>query len=509
MARWRDGFYYPGKIISMDEITKYQILFDDGDSMLVKVKDILLIEQLPIGQSVMVMSQDGYFDCGLIVEHVYQADKLMYKVECDNGSNKKCLRSEIILSEDQASCLMSDEELRITVSTPGHVIRKPAIVSLDNLIEGPRRSATKPKVQDKTDDVTHSTGKRKGLKKMRDLDGAEDDVPRSTERLTSKRGRSLKAASTPTPDRRKQLTVRETGRTPKKPAEKTPRKRKHPLDSRSSSPLGGAVQSPVSVRRSPRKGTVESSNPLMKIFAGMVFLLSHADKSLVQREQEKKLLEDSSLETSADENITDEEQLFGFDKEYLRMEIERRSGLVIDKYNKLKADGAIACYLISDTYQRTIKYIQCLAAGIPCVSHLWVRESCKQGKALDIKAYLLPAGISLQRRKLMEWRQDANCLEDYKVMVASTNTKFIDAWVETLTICRCRLFNRLPGPGAAEEMMLDVVVTDNTCPTNIKRRAEKLGIPVISTEWVIQCLINGHQVGYDMHPRYRHDFVEK
>ena len=62
--------------------------------MLVKVKDILLIKQLPIGQSVMVMSQDGYFECGIVVAHKYDADELLYKVECDDGTSKRFVSQE-------------------------------------------------------------------------------------------------------------------------------------------------------------------------------------------------------------------------------------------------------------------------------------------------------------------------------------------------------------------------------------------------------------------------------
>ena len=77
--------------------------------------------------------------------------------------------------------------------------------------------------------------------------------------------------------------------------------------------------------------------------------------------------------------------------------------------------------LISDTYHRSVKYIQVgedffclmffyfnlffthtfslcqsLAAGIPIYSHLWIIDSCKAGRLIgDRDAYLLPAGFSI------------------------------------------------------------------------------------------------------------------
>ena len=44
----------------------------------------------------------------------------------------------------------------------------------------------------------------------------------------------------------------------------------------------------------------------------------------------------------------------------------------------LQAGPGKKLYLISDTYQRTVKYFLCLAANVPTVSHMWIRDSCVQ-----------------------------------------------------------------------------------------------------------------------------------
>lgn len=53
----------------------------------------------------------------------------------------------------------------------------------------------------------------------------------------------------------------------------------------------------------------------------------------------------------------------------------------------------------------------------------------------------------------------------------------------------------------------DVVVTDLSCPAGVLKCAEALRLPVVSQEWVIQSLIAGERVGYNKHPKYKHDYV--
>lgn len=69
----------------------------------------------------------------------------------------------------------------------------------------------------------------------------------------------------------------------------------------------------------------------------------------------------------------------------------------------LKCNAAYQCLLIADQHCRTRKYLLCLARGIPCVSHIWVHDSCHANQLQNYRNYLLPAGYSLQEQKLLEW----------------------------------------------------------------------------------------------------------
>lgn len=55
--------------------------------------------------------------------------------------------------------------------------------------------------------------------------------------------------------------------------------------------------------------------------------------------------------------------------------------------------------------------------------------------------------------------------------------------------------------------VFDVVVTDPSCPASVLKCAEALQLPVVSQEWVIQCLIVGERIGFKQHPKYKHDYV--
>lgn len=53
-----------------------------------------------------------------------------------------------------------------------------------------------------------------------------------------------------------------------------------------------------------------------------------------------------------------------------------------------------------------------------------------------------------------------------------------------------------------------VVLTDRSCPSWAVERATELQIPLLSTTWVIQCLIEGKLCRYDSNPRYKYNYIQ-
>ena len=64
--------------------------------------------------------------------------------------------------------------------------------------------------------------------------------------------------------------------------------------------------------------------------------------------------------------------------------------------------AAYQSLLIADQHCRNRKYLLCVASGVPCVSHIWVRDCCKESKLLNYRNYLLPAGVGPDEH-IVEW----------------------------------------------------------------------------------------------------------
>ncbi|KAJ8304419.1 hypothetical protein KUTeg_018002 [Tegillarca granosa] len=498
MAKWKDGFYYPGKISKIDKM-RYHVKFDDGTSLIVKLSEILLIDIMPEGQPVMVQSTDdelGY-DPGIVLNRVQKNKTMYYNVEKDDGTQGQYTLSQLVLREDQAAFLISTNT---AISTTGSPCRSPAKqkladVSLDNLVDGRRRAGSRYHQQDELvkakEEPQKSATTSKRVNRDDDANQGNNDSEEFMEKPhTSSQGRKRgpRHTSTPTP-KGKVISSKVKGI--------------------EASPVGEAVQSPTAPRRSPRKtkiGTCLFDSNKKNLFRGMAFLLTYVQKTPEEIRQEKCLLKDSSsLELSTDESPSEEETPVMFDKDNIRAEIEAGGGVVLQCFDEAKISAARQCFLLSNTYQKTLKYFQCLAAGIPCVSHVWISDSFAQGRRLDYKSYMLPAGISLEKKKLIEWNSHGSCLKGLKVHIVSVNRKFQEEWSFVMEIAECQVLNKLPVHGTSE---VYCVITDNSCPSSVIRKCKQFNVPIVSTQWVIQTLIHGYPMDFNGHPRYRYDFKE-
>ncbi|CAG5136683.1 unnamed protein product [Candidula unifasciata] len=494
MGKWKDGYYYPGVLSKVDHSSKkYMIQFDDGSQRLVKPNEIILAAELPVGQSVMVLANNDFYEPGMVMGHSEAQSEVgpanfVYHVERDDGITQVCERKNLILSEGQAACLLSDEEMRISpdVCTPS--TSKPGDISLDNLVEGKRhlKSKSVKAVSDKEDQPSVSGAQLTSV--------AAPSSAIEGENCQSGRKRKEGPVATSTP------TVKQICKEGKKKG--TPVKNPVPHS------LGGAVASPhdpKKVQQKARTGLLfETSLKKSKLFEGMTFILTHVEKSAEDRRQEKLLLEDSSFETSTDNNTDVECDTSPFMKEHLQLIIENGGGQVIHSISD--AMPGKHCYLVAAEYQRTVKYLQALAAGITIVSHQWILHSVAENRLQGLKAYILPAGISLEKRKLVERTRSCSDLANQTVMVVSNNKEFIEAWMSILKMAQSHIVTRFPTRASKNDPGVDVVVSDSSCPSTVVRRCQQLDVPLVSSEWVAQCLITGHLVDVKGHEKYKHDF---
>lgn len=45
--------------------------------------------------------------------------------------------------------------------------------------------------------------------------------------------------------------------------------------------------------------------------------------------------------------------------------------------------------------------------------------------------------------------------------------------------------------------MVDIIIGDATCAEELAARAKQVKVPVVSSEYIVQCLINGRKLPFD------------
>jgi len=222
------------------------------------------------------------------------------------------------------------------------------------------------------------------------------------------------------------------------------------------------------------------------IFAGLAFLVT----GVVRDKNEP-------------EESDSESERIEFNRDHLKRQIEAGGGVVLSSFTQSQISGA-ECFLISHTHQRTQKYFQSLACGIPCVSHVWINDSCTCDRRLDYKKYLLPAGESLEDGRIVECRPRRNILGDMRVHLHGSQ-QFKDTWSSVLLAAGCKMVTKIP---SRVDVRCDVVICgDSKLPASVQHAARNiLGIPIVSLEWLLQSLINGRQVPFDGHAKYDYNY---
>jgi hypothetical protein len=54
--------------------------------------------------------------------------------------------------------------------------------------------------------------------------------------------------------------------------------------------------------------------------------------------------------------------------------------------------------------------------------------------------------------------------------------------------------------------MVDIIIGDISCPIELVKKAKQMKIPVISSEYIVQCLINGRKLSYDASPIFSYTY---
>ncbi|XP_005381436.1 PREDICTED: tumor suppressor p53-binding protein 1 isoform X1 [Chinchilla lanigera] len=479
VAKWSsNGYFYSGKITRDVGAGKYKLLFDDGYECDVLGKDILLCDPIPLDTEVTALSEDEYFSAGVVKGHRKESGELYYSIEKE-GQRKWYKRMAVILSLEQGNRLREQYGLGpYEAVTP---LTKAADISLDNLVEGKRKRRSN--ISSPATPTASSSSSTTPTRKVTESPRASMGVPSGKRKLnTSDEDRS------PAKRGRKSATV--------KPGAVGAGETVNPCES------GDNIAEPSVLEE--QRGPL----PLNKtLFLGYAFLLTMATTS-------DKLASRSKLPDLPTGSSEEEEEFLEippFNKQYTESQLRAGAGYILEDFNEAQCNTAYQCLLIADQHCRTRKYFLCLASGIPCVSHVWVHDSCHANQLQNYRNYLLPAGYSLEEQRILDWQPRENPFHNLKVLLVSDQQQnFLELWSEILMTGGAASVKQHHSSAHNKDIALgvfDVVVTDPSCPASVLKCAEALQLPVVSQEWVIQCLIVGERIGFKQHPKYKHDYV--
>ncbi|XP_021097343.1 TP53-binding protein 1 isoform X4 [Heterocephalus glaber] len=508
VAKWSsNGYFYSGKITRDVGAGKYKLLFDDGYECDVLGKDILLCDPIPLDTEVTALSEDEYFSAGVVKGHRKESGELYYSIEKE-GQRKWYKRMAVILSLEQGNRLREQYGLGpYEAVTP---LTKAADISLDNLVEGKRKRRSN--VSSPATPTASSSSSTTPTRKIMESPRASVGVPSGKRKLiTSEEDRS--------PAKRGRKSA------PVKPGAVGAGEFVSPCESGDNT----ADPSVLEEQRGPL--------PLNKtLFLGYAFLLTMATTSdkLASRSKLPDLPTGSSEEEEASASSvpspspsrpevtvlsvlrsfkTSKEflEIPPFNKQYTESQLRAGAGYILEDFNEAQCNTAYQCLLIADQHCRTRKYFLCLASGIPCVSHVWVHDSCHANQLQNYRNYLLPAGYSLEEQRILDWQPRENPFQNLKVLLVSDQQQnFLELWSEILMTGGAASVKQHHSSAHNKDIALgvfDVVVTDPSCPASVLKCAEALQLPVVSQEWVIQCLIVGERIGFKQHPKYKHNYV--
>ncbi|XP_069622221.1 TP53-binding protein 1 [Ranitomeya imitator] len=478
VAKWSsNGYFYSGTITRDVGGGKYKLLFDDGYECDVLGKDILLCDPIPLDTEVTALSEDEYFSAGVVKAHKRDSGELYYCIEKE-GQRKWYKRMAVILSLDQGNKLR--EQFGLGPYEPSTPLTKGSDISLDNLVEGKRKRRSNLSVSSTiTTSISSSTSTptRKGFESPRSslgpLSGKRKLISADDEKSPAKRGR-------------KSVVVKSGG-------------------------AKGEFMSPnESGDTSDQTAIEESHGPLPQnklLFMGFSILLTNATFS----DKISNRLISTEIPSISSEEEDEYVESTPYNRQYTEAQIRAGGGEILASFSEALSKTGTKCLLIANQHCRTQKYFLCLASGIPCVSHIWVQDSCHSNELQNFHNYLLPSGYSLQEDRILEWHDSRHPFHGLRFLVVSDQQEnFLEMWTEIVMTGGAASAKQHNSRDTDKDVALgvfDVVVTDRSCPESILTCAQALDLPVVSAEWVIQSLIHGVKVGYDTHPKYKHDYV--
>ncbi|XP_030574301.1 TP53-binding protein 1 isoform X2 [Archocentrus centrarchus] len=452
VAKWSsNGYFYSGRIIKDAGEGRFRLRFDDGYECEVAGKDILLCDPIPLETEVTALLEDEYFSIGVVKGHKTEGQELFYSVEKE-GQRQWYNRTAVILSLEQGNKLR--EQHSLGPYEPTTPLAKASDISLDNLVEGKRRRRGTPGGQNTPNRNSSSSPRTPGTSGKRKLMISEDH------RGPAKRGRRGAGARAG-----QRVGMCNTS--------------------------GSGTDAPGQSR-----DVAETHGPLPQntsLFMGFAFMLTASSES------------DRLTNKLTSDNEEEYVETGPYNKAYTESQLQAGGGFILPDFNEEQCKAAYQSLLIADQHCRTRKYLLCLASGVPCVSHIWVRDCCKENKLLNYRNYLLPAGLGPDDA-IVEWHPRCSPFKGLRALLVFE--KPVDLWAQLITLgggSSVRQFQADKDNSDIPAGKYDLVVTDHACPPLVEKSAISQEVPLVSPEWLIQSVVCGERLAFDSKPEFCHD----
>jgi len=509
-ARWGDStgvYYYPAAITQIinNEQVKVMFIEDKIKKPLKKETEIVTVGQLRPGMSVTV-KHDIY--------SVYEVTAILTKYPTKRGSD---IEYEVKISATDSEPGNNEEvrqvthsDITLTDSQAGEILRDTGVtlasttisgkIDLSNLIFSKRKTrggAVTPSSSDVTAAVKTPRRKRGG-------DNCEDSAATTHESSAAE----ISPRKTP---RSTRLT------TP------TPRLQRRLLQSTDEDDFEDVEE----VKKSQTSSSRRDSKAKTEIFWGLSFILTHSKESAPSPTEAEQYDSLSDNDKDVSKSVVHEPK---FDKKALRSAITAHGGNIVTEVSEDSLDTTLVG--VSDKECKTMNFLQCLAHGVPLVSHIYILDCVRSGKLLERAAYLLPAGFSVLLMKNVEQGQDYKtelqcngCLLPYPpatgtrqsarvkaedavnhrkvlsglhVLVISTDRHFTEDWQSVLVSLGASVTGVYVSDTRLRDIRPpDVVVTDSKAPSFICKDVDQHDVPIVSTNWIIQCTVNNARIAFN------------
>lgn len=452
--------YWPGVVQSiLDE--KFIVKFEDNYERTLKNGDLIRVDALEPGHQVNVSSEEdqGIFRVAVLLSHPDLSSgksgkpDVSYMVEFEPVEGDPQVESRLVsyklfhLSDEQAKIIKRDLGGQYVTPTLGR-----GDISLDNLVVNKRRSKANTPLKIATPSRGNSR-KRGGDNAETSVVEAESSATESARTKSNKPLAAVKGFISTTED--------ETG-TPSKDRKRKP-----------------------------------SSKFTESLFNGMHFILT----------QSLHLSNEAAAASSCMETETEEEDenelstaVTTMNKKEVKKVVLDNGGIVLDEFPGAKQKIPEDLIVISDRYCLTMNYLSGIVHGFKLINYQWVIHSVSARSKLPLRNYLLPIGFSAITKKEIEPHEVENLRQLFNnlhILITSVHKTFATDWKPVLTRMGASVSTRCSGTLDRGLANLNLIVADSEAPPTILKDARSKSIPLVSSLWIIQSIINGKKLPFD------------